>query len=154
MADELAGLSEGLRPLYLYWNEARGEKTMPSRSEIDPVAFQPEILPNIILADVVQSPLRFRFRVMGTAITEMLGDDWTGRFIHEIPNIDHKVQEQYVSTALNGKPSLDVTEYDKRDSSLMLHRLNRYERLLLPLSEKDGIVSMLLGGTLKTTKIL
>jgi hypothetical protein len=150
LADEPVGLSEALRPLFLYWIAARGEKLMPSRSDIDPVLIPRQLLPNIILVDATEPPLRFRYRVMGTAVAEMLGDDWTGRFVDQVTDIDSNVQEHYRSTAQSGKPSININEYDQYDPKLMQNQITRYERLLLPLSDTGEKVSMLLGGTLQS----
>ncbi len=152
LSDELLGLSEALRPLYLYWIAARGEKLMPSRSDIDPITMPRPLLPNIILVDVIEVPLRFRYRVMGTAIADMLGEDWTGHFVDEVPNISPNAEEQYMKTVRNGEPSINVDEYERYDPNLMQREITRYEQLLLPLSNSNHAVSMLLGGTLKSTE--
>ena len=52
---------------------------MPARDDIDPVTMPIELLPNIVLVDVLPEARRFRYRVMGTAVARMLGTDWTGR---------------------------------------------------------------------------
>lgn len=148
MPDEPLGLSEKLRPLFLYWIAARGEKLMPSRADIDPVDMPWKLLPHIVLVDVLMSPRRFRYRVMGTEITTMLGLDWTGRFVDELPKAGNSVHEQYAKAVKDGAPAVFVDDSKMYDSSLMQHKLVRYERLLLPLSEDGSEISMLLGATL------
>ncbi len=147
--DKPAGLSEALRPLLRYWIAACGDKRMPARADIDPVEMPIKLLPNVVLVDVVPDPLRFRFRVMGTAVARMLDEDWTGYFVDEIPNIHESVQRQYVESAKNRYPTVTMNEYDRYDPGLMQHKLLRYECLLLPLSENGATVSMLLGGTVE-----
>ncbi len=146
MLDEPVGLSEALRPLYLYWLAVRGEKLIPSRADIDPVTIPRELLPNIVLMDIILSPLRFRYRLMGTAITEMLGVDWTGRYVDELPG--GGVHEQCAETLKAGKPGVYFSDQRRYDPNLMQHKSLRYERLLLPLSDGGQSVTMLLGGTL------
>ena len=148
MLDEPMGLSEELRPLYLYWVAARGEKLMPSRADIDPVMIPPQLLPHIVLLDVLRSPGRFRYRVMGTAITAMLGKDWTGRFVDELPKSSRSVNEQYSKTIKDGVSVVYVHDSKLYDPNLIQHKLVRYERLLLPLSQDGNAISMLLGATL------
>lgn len=121
---------------------------MPSRADIDPVDMPRKLLPHIVLVDVLASPLRFRYRVMGTAITSMLGLDWTGRFVDELPEAGSGVSKQYTTTVKDGAPAVYVDDSKMYDPSLMQHKLVRYERLLLPLSEDGSSVSMLLGATL------
>lgn len=148
MPDEPLGLSERLRPLFLYWVAARGEKLMPSRADIDPVDLPLKLLPHIVLVDVLTLPQRFRYRVMGTAVTAMLGLDWTGRFVDELPETGISVSEQYAKMVKDGVPAVYVDDSKMYDPSLMQHKLVRYERLLLPLSEDGSTISMLLGATL------
>ncbi|HEX6121072.1 MAG TPA: PAS domain-containing protein, partial [Dongiaceae bacterium] len=57
-----------------YWNRlAEASGRMPGRAEIDPLNLAVELLPNIFLVDVVRdagrTAPRFRFRLLGTAIT-------------------------------------------------------------------------------------
>jgi hypothetical protein len=148
LPDEPLGLSEKLRPLFLYWVAARGEKLMPSRADIDPVDMPRKLLPNIVLVDALTSPSRFRYRVMGTEITAMLGLDWTGRFVDELPEAGRIISEQYTKTVNDRAPAVYVDDSKMYDASLMQHKLVRYERLLLPMSDDGSIVSMLLGATL------
>ena len=142
-------MSEALQPLFQYWVAACGEKPMPARTDIDPVTIPIGLLPNIVLVDVLPQTLRFRYRVMGTAVARMLDADWTGRYVDEIPDIHESVQLQYEETARTRSPTVIMNEYDRYDSSLMQHKFIRYERLLLPLSEDGDTVTMLLGGTIE-----
>jgi hypothetical protein len=54
-----------LQRLYDYWQERRSPRSMPSRSDIDPVDMR-FILGNLLLVDVLAAPLRFRIRLHGT----------------------------------------------------------------------------------------
>ena len=55
---------------------------MPARDDIDPVTMPIELLPKA---------RRFRYRVMGTAVARMLGTDWAGRFVYEMPDVHESV---------------------------------------------------------------
>jgi hypothetical protein len=57
---------------------------VPPRSAIDPLEF-PALLPNIILLDRVPAPTgdRFRFRLVGTQVVDIAGQELTGRFLDE-----------------------------------------------------------------------
>ena len=56
-----------------YWNRlAQRLNRLPRRAEVDPLDLPVELLPNIFLMDVVRekdAAPRFRFRLLGTAIT-------------------------------------------------------------------------------------
>ncbi|HET6157434.1 MAG TPA: PAS domain-containing protein [Dongiaceae bacterium] len=57
-----------------YWNRlAQRLGRLPRRSEIDPLELSVELLPNVFLVDVLRvagSAPRFRFRLLGAAITQ------------------------------------------------------------------------------------
>ena len=56
-----------------YWSQlAQRLGRLPKRAEVDPLELPVELLPNIFLVDVVRAegaPPRFRFRLLGSAIT-------------------------------------------------------------------------------------
>ena len=135
--------------MFRYWVSACGEKPMPERDDIDPVTMPIELLPNIVLVDVLPEARRFRYRVMGTAVARMLGTDWTGRFVDEMPYVHDSVQRQYEETAQSRQPTVIVNEHIRYDTHLMQHKRIRYERLMLPLAEAGDVVTMLLGGMIE-----
>jgi hypothetical protein len=74
-----------LADLLSHWNAKRGTRAMPARADIDPT--DPALrshLGFILLADVVGEPPRFRFRLIGSKITELVGRDSTGKWFDEL----------------------------------------------------------------------
>ena len=66
-------------------DDARGTRDMPARKDLDPIRLGPSLLPHIMLIDIQHTPgIRFRYRLIGTHITTMLGRDSTGRFWDEL----------------------------------------------------------------------
>ena len=117
---------------------------MPSRGDFDPIAVPP-ILPHLSLMEVVHGePMRFRVRLMGTALVERFGEN-TGRYLDEVGFGDsyEAVAEAYKACVRTGRPQFSETEYwtDTR-------RYFRVSRLVLPLSENDKAVNMVLAGLL------
>jgi hypothetical protein len=55
---------------------------MPSRGDIDPSDIK-ELLPYILIADLLADPVRVRYRLAGTKICETFGFDITGRWLHD-----------------------------------------------------------------------
>jgi hypothetical protein len=74
--------SKRIRRLNTYWHARAGGK-MPSRSMIDPVDVS-DLLPNILMMDVLRDPLRFRFRLVGTRVVQYTGFDFTGRCLQDL----------------------------------------------------------------------
>jgi len=70
--------------LHRYWLNRRGERAIPRRSDIDPL--DRELRPHlgyIVLTDVVE-PERFRFRLVGSTLTKIVGRDSTGKYLDEV----------------------------------------------------------------------
>jgi len=80
--DQLAGSHPSLQRLYQYWAAQRGNRSMPARSDIDPIDLK-TLLPLLILIDVVPDPRRYVYRLVGTREVDMRGTDPTGRPIEE-----------------------------------------------------------------------
>ena len=74
--------SQRIRTLNAYWLD-RAKGKVPSRSEIDPVDVR-ELLPNLMMIDILGDPPRFRYRLVGTRVVQYTGFDFTGRCIDEM----------------------------------------------------------------------
>ena len=67
------------------WNDLRGDRPMPAPTDIDPLKLPLRLLPHVSLLDIEHQPeRRFRWRLIGTYITETLGRDSTGRYWDEL----------------------------------------------------------------------
>src|SRR5512144_1342771 len=70
-----------VRQVYAYWLDARGDRSMPSRADIDPLDLR-FCLGWVCLVDVVYDPdPRFRFRLDGSRLTNLTGMDLTGQYV-------------------------------------------------------------------------
>lgn len=75
-------VDERLRRLLGYWSEKRGSRRAPTRGDLDPLEI-PDLLPIVNLIDVLHDPLRFRHRLIGTQVVEVLNRDATGQYVDE-----------------------------------------------------------------------
>lgn len=67
-----------------YWVTRRGaERAVPLRATLDPTDLR-ELLPNIVVIEVEQSPLRFRYRLVGTRVVEFNKLDFTGLYLGSV----------------------------------------------------------------------
>lgn len=74
-----------LRAALQVWRDACGGKPMPSRADIDVLDIPRDVLAHILLIDVEPGPPeRFRWRLIGTHVTSMLGRDSTGGYFDEL----------------------------------------------------------------------
>ncbi len=63
--------------LYHYWDARRGTRPMPRRADVDPIEMR-DWLSRMALIDVAAGGAHFRYRLVGTALTELRGSDPTG----------------------------------------------------------------------------
>jgi hypothetical protein len=70
--------------LHTYWLKiAPGAGLLPGRQHMDPIDI-PKLLANVWLLDVLKSPRRFRFRLIGTALAARGLQAKTGDFIEPL----------------------------------------------------------------------
>jgi hypothetical protein len=74
--------SQRIHRLHAYWRDKAGTG-MPSRAEFDPVDVR-DLLPNLMMVDMVGQPPRFRYRLVGTRVAQYTGFDFTGRDLDEM----------------------------------------------------------------------
>ena len=133
--------SDNLQSLYDYWNDKRGSRKAPARSDIDPLDFV-KLLPCILMYDVLRDPLDFRMRLFGTRLVSVSDQDFTGKMLNQIfPNdVQATFRKELTDICETFEPS--VACYDGK---WMSKDFVSYERLILPLSEDDKEVNILLG---------
>jgi hypothetical protein len=133
--------SPSLQRLYAYWQERRREREFPARRDIDPLDFR-YALGHVMLLDVLREPLRFRFRLHGTALTLRAGYDMTGKMADELPNARNRDMLVARCRAVVERRQPLVTT----DERLVGRRTSAYEVLWLPLSDDGSTISMLMGA--------
>jgi hypothetical protein len=131
-----------LHQLRDYWQQARGDRPIPQRRDIDPLKV-PRLLPYLTLAEVFRDPLRFRYRLIGTQITEMAGRDATGRWLDETlygTNLE-RILWGYRTCVETREPVAirEAVQFVAKDWITI-------EVLMLPIGDPDGTVRMVLNG--------
>ena len=133
-----------LRELYRYWADKKHGRPLPARSDLDPMEI-PQLLQNVVLVDVVGEPPRFRYRLVGTAITHAIGKEITSRFVDELP-LDHCYVDHllslYRTVIEERRPVYSEGDFAGRPFRA---RWQSY-RLLLPLSRDGMAIDMILIG--------
>ena len=123
-----------------YWQRKRGERFAPSRSDIDPLDLI-RVLPRIMLADVVSDPSGFRYRLSGTGIAGVHGEELTGLAPLDLKPAEYGrlIDRHYRQCVSERRPLLHLIVLDST------HRSRAYARLLLPLSNNREHVNMLMA---------
>lgn len=133
---------DDLRLLYAHWQNVRGARPAPARSDIDPASIV-SLLPHIGIFDVEEAPRRYRVRLMGSRIVSWYGGDLTGSYLDEVdfgegPALTFTLLDQVVDRVVPGHMT---GEYTKHDGVTI-----RYERLFMPLSNDGLRVDMVIGA--------
>ena len=116
---------------------------MPSRKDIEPTEI-PDLLANVVLVDVTQDPLDFRYRLIGTAIVERIAFDYTGKHFTELAH-QQPGRTQVWETALRicreRTPIISDIPYVGPDEWVQ----GLSPDLYLPLSDDGQTVNMIMG---------
>lgn len=134
--------SSYLRQLYVYWDEKRGSRAMPARTDIDPVEMA-TFLPHIVLLDVESAPRRYRYRLVGTAVAEAFGEEITGLYQDAT---DMGALGTQATATLDRVVEAATPGYLIGDFTKVCGRRLKIERLSLPLSRDGQAVNMILNG--------
>lgn len=122
-----------------YWTRIRGDRTMPARADLDPLDI-PRMLPDVMLIDVLRDPLDFRYRLVGTGITDRVAAEYAGTRVSELPHqkAPSKVHSMFSAVVEERRPICALIPYEGA------HKLTRAtEVLVLPLSSDDQDVDIL-----------
>ena len=131
---------QDLRRVHVYWKDRCQARFAPRRADIDPADLV-AVLPRIMLADVLTDPLDFRYRLSGTAITEVHSLNLTAKSPRDLMPIAYGalIHNHYCQAVSRREPLLHLIVLDT------VERSRSYARLLLPLSEDGCAVTMLMA---------
>jgi hypothetical protein len=125
-----------------YWRKKRNGRAMPRRSDIDPFELR-SILPHLQITEVIGGGIRFRYRLVGTAIVEAFGAEFTGKFIDELVSgqRDSFVHSCYRAVCASRRAAFVRSKYVTiKDVDLTANRV------LLPLSQDQTGIDQILGA--------
>jgi hypothetical protein len=122
-----------------YWRRLCGERRMPSRKEFDPLDI-PELLPYVMLVDVLRDPFDFRFRLLGSGHDQIVARNYKGMRFSELAHLrrGNPVWDEYERVAVEGMPLRSFVPYVGADPNV-----RRIEHCLMPLSSDGELVDMI-----------
>jgi hypothetical protein len=132
-----------LGSLLRYWQEKRGTRALPSRRDIDPLEMGPDLLPHLLLVDLLDRGTRVRFRLVGTSVVKRIGFDPTGRYL------DGEMSGGWweLLAALHRLVYCErAPVYAESEFAWGSGRLLRAQHLLLPLVQGGSDPAIALGG--------
>jgi hypothetical protein len=137
-------ISATLQRLYHDWEARRRGREFPARGDFDVLELK-YILGSLSLLDVAHDPVRFRFRVHGSAISERVGYEMTGKPLAELPGSDMReiIFRHYADTLAARAPIVQMRERLIADD-----RMLNCEVLTLPLARDGATIDMLMTGVI------
>jgi len=132
------------REFFDYWMSRAPSGRLPGRQHIDPLDI-PKLLPGLALFDVIRTAdgLRFRWRLVGTALVEAIGVDYTGRFVDEagLPAVKYEaVHRVFCDIVRDKRPNYWETPITSAGRDFI-----SLQRLALPLAGDGETVDMIVG---------
>lgn len=128
------------------WTNLGDAGKLPRRQDFDPVSLPRSLLPHMLLIDVVYKPYRrFRWRLLGTHITSVLGRDSTGRYVDEVlpENKYHEFIMPFEWVIDKQRPLRIWGHSPHLDKDWL-----KFENFLAPLVDKADAINMLFGVAL------
>ena len=133
-------VTQGQRELFDYWLRSAGQRPMPARSDLDPLKV-PRLLPYLGLIDLRDGVDQGLFRLAGTRLRDIYGQEITGKRVDEVFSGDsatywNRIHRRVTETGL---PAYGVVRgpAEGRDHVVLFW-------LRLPLSEDGGQVDRIL----------
>ena len=130
-----------LRLVFDHWISIRGNLLSPRRRDLDEASIV-SALPYVYINQFIASIDDYRVRLLGTAYYDFYGSDVTGKLMSEIfrPSIWRELKAQHDRVRRSCMPSYCEILAPNRYGNQVL-----YQRLLMPLSDDDGVVDRLFG---------
>ena len=131
-----------LGPGLAYWLHKRGSRAVPRKADIDPIELPPKLLPNMQIIEVVDGGARFRYRLVGTALVDAYGKDFTGKHPDELFPDDRLrfIQSIYRRVHDTKQPLFTHNKYHT-PKNIDVYAL----RIYLPLSDNDSEVTHIMA---------
>lgn len=140
---QLAGIDpEPLRRLYSYWLVLARQTEPPRIDTFRPGLLSPELLSHIAVTEIEPGPFRVLYRHVGPALTELYGENLTGRYVNDLFSeaVRRKALESYWQVVETRRPL-----YSKRVFNLWFKKLGYY-RLMLPFTRTGDAVKYVIVG--------
>lgn len=138
-----------LSDLHSYWqSRCRGEG-IPARADIDPIDI-PALLEHLILVDVLQNPLDFRYRLVGGHIVQHSGRNVQGQTVRSLmADGGPRARDLQSKAMIVGQTLADKQEplyFELSYAAPEGKERKCLQGILLPLGEPDEGMNMVLGG--------
>jgi hypothetical protein len=127
--------------LEAFWDIRRAGRAMPSRKDFIAEDFRPWF-GHIRLLAVEHDPLRFKVTLEGTAIRDLAGEDFTGRYLDDAYKAAYReiLLAPYQACVAAREPRLEALS-----PGMALQNFTALERLMLPCGEDDRVTHLIVA---------
>lgn len=135
--------NETLAFLHRYWNAKRGTRAMPSRADIKASELK-EHLGWVMIVEVLPDISDFRYRLIGTLVTQYFLSDGTGRTVKEIYAKQNPAAGKGIFAIFRKCARDKVVVRAFGDANWIGDGFEKFDCICLPLSDDGETVNMLL----------
>lgn len=131
--------------LHRYWlSKCRGG-VLPPRSAIDPVEI-PRLLPFLVIAEIESSPMRIRYRLVGTQVVEDNGADFTNLYLEDCGfAVEPLLRECYRQLVETRAPVFAYYEWHKEQLGSAKGSVGANETGFFPLSSDGTTIDLVIS---------
>lgn len=126
------------RGLYAVWKNAATEDGLPKWKAFSASNIK-ELMPHVYALDIIDGGADFRVRFMGSAITQSIGDDFTGKLVSENPSHPSTWRADIYREVIARRTPM-FTAVDLGDFG---RDFVKTECVLLPVADNTGELSMI-----------
>lgn len=136
-----------LRRLGAWWEDACAALGhLPGRQHVDPAGWR-GLLAHLYMIDVIEDGKRYRWRLIGTAVTELAGRDATGRYMDDLYDVAGYAEatKSYAAVVASRRPlrSFGTLAFTGRDYS-------GFDSVEVPLAADGARIDLILGMCIGT----
>ena len=135
--------NETLAFLFRYWNEKRGARAMPSRADIKASELR-DHLGWVMIVEVMPDISDFRYRLIGTLVTQYFLGDSTGKTVKEIYGTSNPVAGKGVSAIFRKCARDKAVVHAFGEAGWIGEGFENFNCICLPLSDDGEHVNMIL----------
>lgn len=126
------------RQLLALWEAKRGARLMPARSDFDVIADLRPFLGRVMLIEVIEGG-DYRFRIFGTTIAALVGEEHQNKRIGELPVDDARALKVVFDQVVRSRAPREF-----HHSGFRSRRIEGHRALALPLSRNGEEVDMIM----------
>lgn len=127
------------RQLLALWEKKRGKRLMPARSDFDVISDLRPVLGRLMLMEVIEGGANYRFRVFGSTIAALVGEEHQSKGLSDIPVDDARALRGMFDLVVRSQAPVEFEH-----SGFRSRRIAGQQALALPLSRNGEQVDMIM----------